>query len=350
MQELPRQHAAAFRMFSEGGNAMAGRRRSARGGSRREYALGSAGLLLVLLAALLFRFLPDLRSGPDAPEAGSVSAAAERSEEAEVYFFDVGQGDSALIRAGTYTMLIDAGLRDSWDALHGDLEALGVTELDCVIATHPHADHIGGMEDVIRSYEIGTFYMPILPDEDLPTTVTFEKMLDALEETGTTVRGISAGTKIPSPDGARFEVLSPEEGDRFGEMNDYSAVVRFTFGNVSFLFTGDAEREIEERLLSEDATLSAQVLKCGHHGSYSATSVPFLYAVSPRFAVISCGKDNSYGHPHRETIEALESFGCEILRTDAGASFAAFTDGTDLTVCRWTAEDGAFALDGEPAA
>lgn len=310
------------------------------------------GALVFVLIVLLILY----PSEAERPEEEAVRPSEDLSQSAEedggaaVYFFDVGQGDSALITVGDYAMLIDAGLRDSWDALEEDLRALGITELDSVVATHPHADHIGAMREVIGAYPIGTFYMPILPDEDLPTTATFEGMLDALEETGTKMRGISTETEIPAPDGARFEVLSPEPGDRFEEMNDYSAVIRFTYGDVSFLLTGDAETEIEERLLAEDVLLSADVLKCGHHGSSSSTSVPFLEAVGPRYAVISCGLDNSYGHPHRETMRALTDYGCEILRTDEGTSFAALTDGTGLEVFRFTPEDGLFDLNAEPAA
>ena len=259
---------------------------------------------------------------------------------AEVYFFDVGQGDSIFIRVGDYTMLIDASERSAAETIVQNLDALGVEKLDAVITTHPHADHIGGMTMVIESIPIGTFYMPALPDRDVPTTKTYENMLDALAEENVTVKQISDETVISAPDKVKFEVLSPYDGDVWDEMNDYSVVVRFTYGDVSFMLTGDAEAPVEERILETGRDISCQVLKCGHHGSSSSTTLDFLYAVDPDVAIISCAEENDYGHPHRETMAALKEQGCDILQTWRDGTVAVLTDGEEYTVHSWYADTG----------
>ena len=295
--------------------------------------------LLVLLALAIY-YGPELEAVFREPTPPSAPAEAVDCE-AAVYFLDVGQGDSALIRIGEdFAMLVDAGIRESGDAIEEDLAALGVTELDVVIATHPHADHIGAMTQIIEAYPIGTFYMPVLPDDQTPTTATYENMLDALDKQNVPVEQITDKTEIAAPENAVFDVLSPRAGDAFDEINDYSAVVRFTYGSVSFMLTGDAEEPVEENILESGAEISAQVLKCGHHGSSSSTSLPFLRRVNPAVAVISCGADNKYGHPHRETLESLNALGCTVLRTDELGTIAVTTDGEAYAVHTWSAENG----------
>ena len=295
--------------------------------------------LLVLLALAIY-YGPELEAVFREPTPPSAPAEAVDCE-AAVYFLDVGQGDSALIRIGEdFAMLVDAGIRESGDAIEEDLAALGVTELDAVIATHPHADHIGAMTQIIEAYPIGTFYMPVLPDDQTPTTATYENMLDALDKQNVPVEQITDKTEIAAPENAVFDVLSPRAGDAFDEINDYSAVVRFTYGSVSFMLTGDAEEPVEENILESGAEISAQVLKCGHHGSSSSTSLPFLRRVNPAVAVISCGADNKYGHPHRETLESLNALGCTVLRTDELGTIAVTTDGEAYAVHTWSAENG----------
>lgn len=295
--------------------------------------------LLVLLALVIY-YGPELEAVFREPTPPSAPAEAVDCE-AAVYFLDVGQGDSALIRIGEdFAMLVDTGIRESGDAIEEDLAALGVTELDAVVATHPHADHIGAMAQIIEAYPIGTFYMPVLPDDQTPTTATYENMLDALDKQNVRVEQITDKTEIAAPENAVFDVLSPRAGDAFDEINDYSAVVRFTYGSVSFMLTGDAEEPVEENILESGAEISAQVLKCGHHGSSSSTSLPFLRKVNPAVAVISCGADNKYGHPHRETLESLNALGCTVLRTDELGTIAVTTDGEAYAVYTWSAENG----------
>ena len=304
---------------------------------RTRRAISAVSGLMAGLALLALYFLETRGPAEPAPTPASGKALQEK---AAVYFLDVGQGDSILIRAGDYAMLIDAGVRGAGDAIEADLEALGVDALDAVVATHPHADHIGAMDQILEDYEVGTFYMPVLPDDQTPTTATYERMLDVLLEKQVPVERVTAGMEIPAPADMKFEVLSPRTSDAWNEVNDYSAVLRFTCGEVSFLLTGDAEVPAEALLVEENAPLSAAVLKCGHHGSASASSMPFLRAVNPEIAVISCGADNGYGHPHDETLKNLAALGCTVLRTDTDGTVAVVTDGERYTAHTWSAEEG----------
>ena len=304
---------------------------------RTRRAISAVSGLMAVLALLALYFLETRGAAEPAPTPASGKALQEK---AAVYFLDVGQGDSILIRAGDYAMLIDAGVRGAGDAIEADLEALGVDALDAVVATHPHADHIGAMDQILEDYEVGTFYMPVLPDDQTPTTATYERMLDVLLEKQVPVERVTAGMEIPAPADMKFEVLSPRTSDAWNEVNAYSAVLRFTCGEVSFLLTGDAEVPAEALLVEENAPLSAAVLKCGHHGSASASSMPFLRAVNPEIAVISCGADNGYGHPHDETLKNLAALGCTVLRTDTDGTVAVVTDGERYTAHTWSAEEG----------
>lgn len=294
---------------------------------------------LVMIIAVIVYYWPEIEAALMIPPAAEPVYAPEDGS-AEVFFFDVGQGDSILIRTGDYTMLIDASVREAGDVILQNLEALGVKQLDAVVATHPHADHIGGMTQVIESMPIDTFYMPVLPDEDVPTTRTYENMLDALLEQGVVTRQISNDTVIPAPEGARFEVLSPYDGDSWKDMNDYSAVIRFTYGDVSFMLTGDAETLVEERILETRRDISSEILKCGHHGSSSSTSEDFLWVVDPAVAIISCAEVNDYGHPHRETMASLKQQKCDIYQTWDVGTVCVQTDGETYTVNTWSVGAG----------
>jgi competence protein ComEC len=246
--------------------------------------------------------------------------------ELKVHFIDIGQGDSELIEYDGKYMLIDAGDVDKGDEVIDYLKSQNVDKLSYVIATHPHADHIGGMADVINSYDADCF----ITTSKTATTKCYEKMLKALAAKNISITTPVFGEKYKLGD-AEFEIITPSDGTDFGnEANNYSVGIKLTYGNTSFVMCGDAEKEAEQMIVDSGANIKADVLKCGHHGSSTSTSEKFLDKVNPTYAVISCGKDNKYGHPHTETIEKLENRGISYFRTDEKGTIVAVSDGNKI--------------------
>ena len=220
-----------------------------------------------------------------------------------VHFIDVGQGDCTLIKTDKGNMLIDAGENGNETAILNYLNEQGVTELEYFVATHPHSDHIGGAAEVISGVNIKNIIMPKLSSSNTPTTKTYEKMLLAINNSNANVIAAKPDSEYAFGD-VKFIVLSPFEQDE--NLNNMSVTLKLTYGSHSFLFTGDAEKEVEEQLLDYGYNLKADVFKLAHHGSSTSNSYEFMDVVNPEFAVISYGVDNSYGHPHDETVEMLE--------------------------------------------
>lgn len=260
-----------------------------------------------------------------------VSENVSGSAEAQVYFIDVGQGDSELIRLkdSGIDILIDAGTRSTKQELADYLKELGVDDIDILIGTHPHEDHIGGMAKIIEEFPIGTLYLPETSDEMTPTTKTYESLLDAAENKNVTVRTAAAGDVLLEQGNTSFKVLSPSHTD-YDNLNDYSIVTRLKVGDTAFLFQGDAETPVEEEILDSGADVSCDVIKLGHHGSSTSSSRAYLEAANPSAAVISCGVGNEYGHPHRETMDLLEKLSITPYRTDTQKTLLAETDGKTI--------------------
>ena len=260
-----------------------------------------------------------------------VSENVSGSAEAQVYFIDVGQGDSELIRLkdSGIDILIDAGTRSTKQELADYLKELGVDDIDILIGTHPHEDHIGGMAKIIEEFPIGTLYLPETSDEMTPTTKTYESLLDAVEKMDVTMRTASAGDVLLEEGNISFKVLSPSHTD-YDNLNDYSIVTRLKVGDTAFLFQGDAETPVEEEILDSGADVSCDVIKLGHHGSSTSSSRAYLEAANPSAAVISCGVGNEYGHPHRETMDLLEKLSITPYRTDTQKTLLAETDGKTI--------------------
>lgn len=248
-----------------------------------------------------------------------------------VDFIDIGQGDAILITApeGT-TMLIDAGDNSEEDRMVKYLQDRGIKRLDYVVGTHPHADHIGGLDAVILNFDIGEIYMP----KKVHNTKTFEDVLLAVKEKGYKINTAKAGVTFDLGEGVVAQMVAPVS-DSYSNMNDYSAVIRVSYGDTSFLFTGDAEKAAEYEMIDGKYPIDATVLKVGHHGSTSSTTKAFLEAVNPDFGVISSKKGNSYGHPHEEIIERLEEANVTYYSTQDVGTIIAVTDGQTIN---WTTE------------
>lgn len=243
-------------------------------------------------------------------------------EDLLIDFIDVGQADSILIRDQDTVMLIDAGTNEAGETVVSYLENLGITKIDYLIGTHPHEDHIGGLDDVINNFEIGQIYMPQIET----TTKTFEDVLEAIENKNLTVTSPSKGDEIELSQAVATFMTEPILDE--DNLNLSSLVIRLEFGNNSFLFMGDAEEENEESI----SWLKTDVLKVGHHGSSTSSSESFLEQVQPQYAIIMAGKDNSYGLPTQETLNKLSSIGSQIYRTDEDGTIQLISDGNTIEI------------------
>ncbi len=248
-------------------------------------------------------------------------------DQLEAHFIDVGQGDSILIRLPNgQTMLIDAGESKGGNRVVAYLEQQGIAKIDYLVATHPHADHIGGMAKVIEAFAIGQVFLPKVSH----TSQTYENLLLAIREKGLKITTARAGLIIVKEEGLKATFVAPCSF-LYDNLNNYSAVLKVEYGDTSCLLTGDAEIESEQEMLAGNTDLKADLLKVGHHGSSTSTTQSFLNAVSPAYAVISCGEDNQYGHPHRETLDRLSRDGIEIYRTDISGTVVFKSDGSIFT-------------------
>jgi competence protein ComEC len=245
----------------------------------------------------------------------------------KVSYIDVGQGDSILVQVNGKNLLIDAGPNDSTDKLMSYLNKQNIKKLDFIVATHPHEDHIGAMDTVIKKYTIGEFYAP----KKMTTTKTFENMVTALKSKNIKINTAAAGVSLDLGKNVKCEMVAPN-GTNYGDnLNNYSAVIKITYGNSKFLFMGDAEKLSEKEILNKNYDISSDVLKLGHHGSSSSSSKAFLDKVSPKIAIISCGKNNDYGHPHKETLEEMKKRNIQVYRTDIDGSIVLISDGKKIS-------------------
>jgi len=243
----------------------------------------------------------------------------------KVHFIDVGQADSILVELpNSQIMLIDGGNKVDGPSVLKYLKSLKIKTIDYLVATHPHEDHIGGLSAIIKELEIKSIYMP----DVTANTEIFGELLDAIEDKGLKINIAKAGAGILSIPDLKISIVAPVKTE-YANLNDYSAVIKLTYKKTSFLFAGDAEAESEGQITAD---IKADVLKVGHHGSSAATSESFLKKVNPSAAVISVGKDNSYGHPSKVTLERLNRAGVKVYRTDKAGTIIATSNGKDISI------------------
>lgn len=246
----------------------------------------------------------------------------------KVHFIDVGQADSILLQQGNQFMLVDAGNNGDARVIKNYLDNQGVSELKYFIGTHKDEDHIGSADYILNSFKVGKVYFP----KQTATTQTFKDFSTAVKNKGLSLTVPKPGDQFKLGD-ALITVLAPKRSN-YGDSNDYSIVIKASFGNTSFLLTGDAEAESEKEMLESGMDLSATLLKAGHHGSRTSTSKAFLDKVNPKYAVISAGKDNKYGHPAQETMDRFKNKGIKVYRTDEQGTIIATSDGEAITFNR----------------
>lgn len=290
-------------------------------------------ILLALSLVALFGCSPSLDSSPDSvsptpgesgKSEGSAVPSSAPAGSLKVHFIYAGQGDSAFIEfPDGQTMLIDAGSAEQGANIINYISGLGYSKIDYVVGTHPHTDHIGGLLEVLRTFEIGNIYMP-----DASSDIqTYTDLMQLVQENGIPLT-VAQKDVVIKPGFAA--ILSPVTiNTNRKEMNDNSAVVRITNGDTNFLFMGDASKNIEGQLSGD---ISADVLKVGNHGSSYASDPAFIAKVNPKIAVITCGKNNQYHLPNEITIKTLESAGVQIYDTSKDGTVIVTSDGTSVTV------------------
>ena len=260
---------------------------------------------------------------PRAPSSQTHSPAPALSE-MQVHFIDVGQGDSTLIICGNDSLLIDGGDNNKGTALQLYLQKQGIQTLTYLIGTHPDSDHIGGLDVIITKFDCGTIILPDVPSD----TATYRDVIDAMEYRGCQITLPCVGDTYSLGD-AEFTIIAPNSD--YAEDNNASVGIRLVHGNNVFLFTGDAEEKAEADILENSMDIRADVLHAGHHGSSTSNSRDFIDSVSPLWAVISCGADNPYGHPHEQTLNTFRERGIQVFRTDEQGSITAVSDGESIS-------------------
>ena len=276
-------------------------------------------VLLAVLSIFINQIIPDARKNTS-------NEAIKPTDIMEVHFIDVGQGDAILVEAGNSTMLIDAGENNKGALVREYLVKQKITKLDYVIGTHPHSDHVGGLDTILDAFEVGKALLP----NAAHTTKTFEEVLDALERHNLRITAPEVGATYYLGS-AKFTILAPVM-ESYEEINNYSIAIRLSFGDTAFLLAGDAENKSELEMLNTGLNMKADVLKLSHHGSSYSSSKKFLDAVNPKYSIISVGEANDYGHPHSKTLQSLLDRNIKLYRTDKQGTVVFTSNGQTISV------------------
>ena len=289
--------------------------------------------VLLLSLSLTTAFSACGSAAPSASSGGAkTSASAKGGSQLTVRMLDIGQGDAFLLEKDGKFVMIDTGDIEHRDQIVALLHKYKVKEISKIIITHPHADHLGGMNAIFKNFKVDAIY-----DDGMPAgTGSYKNYLKQIKEKKIPYHVLKAGDEVDFFDGVKFNVLGPVKviKDQKGnsDFNNNSIVGRLTYGSFSMMFTGDAEQEEEKTILGKGGTLKSDVLKVGHHGSRTSSSPAFLKAVSPKNAFISCGQGNDYGHPHKVTIDKLEKAKVQIYRTDRNGTVTLTSDGSSYRI------------------
>lgn len=296
-------------------------------GGKKKLFTSIIGVIIVLLSLLFGKELPegftDLFSGSSDSQEEFLDTGGEKLV---VTYLDVGQADCTILQCGESSMMIDGGGRGTAKEVIEAAKELGIKQFDYIVATHSHEDHIGGLPKVIRAFEVKNV---VFREEDKDTKI-YEDFKSAVKESGATVIVPKPGVSFKFGN-ALVEIFAPRETE-YDNTNNYSAALVVTFGKEKFLFTGDAEEESEAQMLELGTLPDVDVFQAGHHGSETSNSEAFLKVVNPAYAIISCGVDNKYGHPHAAVIARFEDMDMQIYRTDVMGTITIKTDGKTLDI------------------
>lgn len=288
--------------------------------AKRGKAMGSK-LIIGVITAVLLAVIGLLQNE------GIVDTTVNPVLDGEVYLhiIDVGQGSSTLIQQGDEGILIDAGESDYGQIVDNYIDSCGIESLKYVVASHPHSDHIGGLPYVMKNNDVGEVLMPEISEKNLPTTRVYERFLDTIAERDITASYCEVGDVYYLGD-ISMEILGPVT--QISDLNNMSAICKLSVGETDVMVLGDAETKELKSVFLNGGDFESEILVMGHHGSRTSLYYDFLQSVNPVEAVISCGEDNSYGHPHRETIEYLNDNKIDYLRTDFSGDIVYRIDST----------------------
>lgn len=298
---------------------------------RRKKSMGGTSILVFALICITIGYiLNDIINESYALNSNSdnvIPVAKIDNPDINSHYIDVGQGDSIFVELPNHEcMLIDAGEKEAGSKVVSYIKQLGYEKIDYLVGTHPHSDHIGGMKEVVNSFDIGTIYMPKVT----ANTSTYINLLKAIENKGLKIKTAKSGVNIVDSEDYKIEIIAPNK-DKYDDLNNYSAVIKLTYKDISYLYMGDAEKLVEDEIKSD---VKADVIKVGHHGSNSSSSLAFIKKVNPSVAVIQVGLGNSYGHPKETVLERYKKIGTKIYRNDYDGNIVVSTNGIDISVAK----------------
>lgn len=288
--------------------------------------------LILFIFSLVMSFLDknDIFTWNDLNNAtGTLNGPVNPDSNFSIYYLVVGQGDCTIIKSNESVMMIDTSTQNHSLNIQEALKSLSIRKIDYLIITHQHDDHMGSAKDLIDNYQVDNIIMPKLSEINMVTTTSYENLLKSIVNNKVNAIPATVGESFWLGD-ATVQILSPSKQDE--DLNNMSVVLKVVYGETSFIFQGDAEKPIEKQLLNSDFDLSADIIKLGHHGSNTSSTDKYLKAVNPKYAIISCGADNSYGHPHDEVIERLKKNNIIFYVTAQAGDITVTSDGKNIDV------------------
>ena len=260
---------------------------------------------------------------------GIVDGVKKQDSDFTVYFLDSGQGNCAIVVCDDKVMMIDSSTVNQAYNIRNNLYMLGIDTIDYLLITHQHDDHIGSASKIINHYSVSNILMPKLSIQNNVDSLTYDNLIKTISNKNINAKAISNGDSFMLGS-ALIEILAPMKQDK--NINNMSVVLKITYGNTTFLFTGDSEKDVEKQLLREGVDVSADVLSVGHHGSKTSSTDNFLFSVNPQYAIISCGKGNNFGHPSGDTIMKFEKMDIIPFITSVNGDITVTSDGNNVTV------------------